>query len=204
MTGMPSGCITRVAGVAVALRGDDIDTDRIMPARFLRALTFDGLGDHVFEDDRQACAARGEVHPFDAVHAATATILIVTRNFGCGSSREHAPQGLLRRGIRAIVGASFAEIFFGNAATLGIPCLGAAPGAIAALMDQVDRRPGEAVEIDLERMTGRAGHLGVTLELPPAVREAFLDGTWDATGLLLEEFQAVRDAASRLPYWRGY
>jgi 3-isopropylmalate/(R)-2-methylmalate dehydratase small subunit len=203
-TAMPAGPVARVTGTAVVLRGDDVDTDRIMPARFLRALTFDGLGDHVFEDDRQACAARGERHPFDAPHARAAAILLVNRNFGCGSSREHAPQGLLRHGIRAIVGESFAEIFFGNAASLGIPCVVAAHAAIAGLMDQAERQPGEALAIDLEPMTARAGDLCAPIDLPQPVREAFLDGTWDATGLLLEDFAAVREVASRLPYLRGF
>jgi 3-isopropylmalate/(R)-2-methylmalate dehydratase small subunit len=204
MTGMPTGRIGRVLGTALALRGDDIDTDRIMPARFLRALTFDTLGEHVFEDDRKACAARGERHPLDAPHAGRAAILIVNRNFGCGSSREHAPQGLLRRGIRAIVGESFAEIFFGNAASLGIPCLVASRDTVAALMDHVEREPGATVEIDLEQLTVREADVSGAVDLPRAVREAFLDGSWDATGLLLEEFRAVQDAAFRLPYLRGF
>ena len=201
---MPAGRIAHVTGTAVVLRGDDIDTDRIMPARFLRALTFDALGDHVFEDDRKAWAARGERHPFDGPDAGAATVLIVNRNFGCGSSREHAPQGLLRRGIRAIVGESFAEIFFGNAASLGMPCLIATRDAIAALMDRVERRPADVVEIDLERLTVRATDLCAAADLPPAVREAFLDGSWDATGLLLEQFQEVRGLAARLPYMRDF
>lgn len=201
---MPAGCIAQVAGTALALRGDDVDTDRIMPARFLRAVTFDGLGDHVFEDDRKACASRGERHPFDAADAGGAAILVVNRNFGCGSSREHAPQGLLRRGIRAIVGESFAEIFFGNAASLGIPCPIAGADAIGTLMDQVERQPHEAVIVDLQQMIARAGQVCVPVHLPGAVREAFLDGSWDATGLLLEQFGQVRDFAARLPYPRGF
>ena len=203
-TAMPAGCIAQVTGTALVLRGDDVDTDRIMPARFLRALTFEGLGEHVFEDDRTACAARGELHPFDAPHAASAAILVVNRNFGCGSSREHAPQGLLRRGIRAIVGESFAEIFFGNAASLGIPCLVGRANAIHALMDLIERRPRETVVVDLRQMTVRAGGACEPVELPGPVREAFLDGTWDGTGLLLEEFGAVQDLAARLPYIDGF
>ncbi len=204
MTVMPAGCISQVTGTAVALRGDDIDTDRIMPARFLRALTFEGLGDHVFEDDRTACATRGALHPFDAPRAEAATILVVNRNFGCGSSREHAPQGLARRGIRGIVGHSFAEIFFGNAASLGIPCAVAGADAIGALMDHVERQPQDVVVLDLHQMTVRAGQFCAPVELPGSVREAFLDGTWDATGLLLEQFAQVQELAARLPYIRGF
>jgi 3-isopropylmalate/(R)-2-methylmalate dehydratase small subunit len=204
MTGMPAGRISQVTGAALALRGDDVDTDRIMPARFLRALTFEGLGDHVFEDDRKACATRGDLHPFDAPDASGAVLLIVNRNFGCGSSREHAPQGLMRRGIRAIVGESFAEIFFGNAASLGIPCLVASADAIAALMDLVERQPRDLVVVDLQQMAVRAGPFCAPVDLPGAVREAFLDGTWDATGLLLEQFAEVEQLAARLPYLRGF
>ncbi len=204
MTAMPAGRIAQVTGTAIVLRGDDVDTDRIMPARFLRALTFEGLGDHVFEDDRRACAAHGEPHPFDAPAARDATVLVVNRNFGCGSSREHAPQGLLRRGIRAIVGESFAEIFFGNAAALGMPCVTATPAAIASLMAVIERRPREPVTVDLRQMRSRAGQVQVAVGLPASVREAFLDGTWDATGLLLERFGEVKAAASRLPYMKGF
>jgi 3-isopropylmalate/(R)-2-methylmalate dehydratase small subunit len=201
---MPAGCIAEVTGTAVALPGDDIDTDRIMPARFLRVLTFEGLGHHVFEDDRQACASRGELHPFDDPRVREAAILVVNRNFGCGSSREHAPQGLVRRGIRAIVGESFAEIFFGNAAMLGIPCVTASAADVGALMAVVARDAGQVVVVDLRKMIVRAGEVHAPLVMPRAVREAFLDGTWDATGLLLERFAVVRSVAARLPYLRGF
>jgi 3-isopropylmalate/(R)-2-methylmalate dehydratase small subunit len=204
VTRMPAGCIAQVTGTAIALRGDDIDTDRIMPARFLRALTFDGLGDRVFEDDRGACAARGQVHPFDDSRFEGASILVVNRNFGCGSSREHAPQGLVRRGIRAIVGQSFAEIFFGNATTLGVPCLVAGAPTIASLMAAAEREPRQTVVVDLRQKTIGAGDFCAALDLPAAVCEAFLDGTWDATGLLLEEFASVRRVAQRLPYLGGF
>jgi len=204
MTGMPAGRITRISGTAVAIRGDDLDTDRIMPARFLRALTFEGLGDHVFEDDRAASAAHGRLHPFDDPRCSAASILVVNRNFGCGSSREHAPQGLLRRGIRALVGESFSEIFFGNVTMLGMPCVMADHDAIAALMDTVERQPDIAATIDLDAMTIQAGSRSTSIGLPAAVREAFLDGTWDGTGLLLERFVEVERVAERLPYISGF
>ena len=201
---MPAGRIARIDGTAVAIRGDDLDTDRIMPARFLRALTFEGLGEHVFEDDRAAAAAGGRLHPFDDPRYRGASILVVNRNFGCGSSREHAPQGLVRRGIRALVGESFSEIFFGNATMLGVPCATADRESIAALMDMVERQAGLAATIDLEAMTIQAGGRPTGIGLPAAVRGAFLDGTWDGTGLLLEHFAEVEGVASRLPYIRGF
>ncbi len=204
MTGMPAARIAKVTGSAVAVSGDDIDTDRIMPARFLRALTFGGLGDHVFQDDRAAWARRGLVHPFDDPRFAAASILLVNRNFGCGSSREHAPQGLLRRGIRALVGESFSEIFFSNAAMLGMPCVTAERASIAALVGIVERAPGVTVTIDLCELTVRAASVSSPVHLADAVRQAFLDGTWDATGLLLEEFGQVRQVAERLPYISGW
>ena len=201
---MPAGRLTRVTSAALALCGDDIDTDRIMPARFLRALTFEGLGDHVFEDDRAASARSGLVHPFDDPRCAGASILIVNRNFGCGSSREHAPQGLLRCGLRALVGESFSEIFFGNATMLGMPCVTADPAAIAALMAIVERQPGLRATVDLRDLRVEVGGLTSPVGLPAGIREAFLDGTWDGTGLLLEEFAQVRHLAARLPYVKGF
>jgi 3-isopropylmalate/(R)-2-methylmalate dehydratase small subunit len=200
MTNLPCGTITRVTGTGLALWGDDIDTDRIMPARFLRVLTFEGLGDHVFEDDRAEDARRGRRHPFEDPARAGATVLFVNRNFGCGSSREHAPQGLLRRGIRAIVGESFAEIFFGNATMLGMPCVVVERSQGTALMEVVDREPDRAVTVDLETLQVAAGDMTAPVAMPHAVRAAFLGGAWDATGMLLERFEDVRRAASRLPY----
>jgi 3-isopropylmalate/(R)-2-methylmalate dehydratase small subunit len=191
-----------ITGRAVVLRGDDIDTDRIMPARFLRAVSFEGLDAHVFEDDRRAAAASGARHPFDAQPGAR--VLLVNRNFGCGSSREHAPQALARWGIAAIVGESFAEIFFSNAAALGVPCVSVRPGEVQALMALVERDPASVVSVDLERMTVQGGGLDAACAMPAAARSAFLAGTWDATALLTADFDAVRAAAARLPYLAGF
>ena len=194
----------RITGRAVVLRGDDIDTDRIMPARFLRAVSFDGLEAHVFEDDRLAGAASGARHPFDAPSSAGASVLLVTRNFGCGSSREHAPQALARWGIAAIVGESFAEIFFSNASALGVPCVSVRPEDVQALMASNDRDPAASVSIDLERMRVQSGGAEAAYTMPAAARSAFLAGTWDATALLTADFDAVRAAAGRLPYIAGF
>jgi len=193
-----------ITGRAVVLRGDDVDTDRIMPARFLRAVSFDGLEAHVFEDDRRAAAAAGASHPFDAPAGGGARVLLVNRNFGCGSSREHAPQALARWGVQAIVGESFAEIFFSNATALGVPCACARPEDVREMMAIVERDPGALVAVDLERMAIRIADREYVGTLPAAARQAFLAGTWDATALLTAEFDAVRAAAARLPYIAGF
>ncbi len=200
MSTLPGGPIPRVAGTALALRGHDVDTDRIMPARFLRAVSFEGLGEHVFEDDRIQAASAGRPHPFDDPLRRTASILLVNRNFGCGSSREHAPQGLLRRGIRAVVGESFSVIFFGNATALGLPCASADADEVARLMTLVEEDASVRTILDLQNMTVEAAGTVVPVRLPAAVRDAFLDGSWDATGLLLADFDQVRAVAGCLPY----
>jgi 3-isopropylmalate/(R)-2-methylmalate dehydratase small subunit len=193
--------IERIEARGCVLRGDDIDTDRIIPARFLRCVTFDGLGEHAFADDR--AQAKGD-HPFDAERFAGAGILIVGRNFGCGSSREHAPQALLRRGFRAFVGGSFAEIFAGNCSALGLPCATLEPAALATLMDAVEADPGQTLCLDLERRTlsSRAGTLAV--QIPDAAREALRHGTWNASAVLLEAGHAIEARAAALPYVAGF
>jgi 3-isopropylmalate/(R)-2-methylmalate dehydratase small subunit len=197
MSATTDACVRRVAGRAVALPGDDIDTDRIMPARFLRAVSFDGLERHLFADDRQAA---GGGHPLDAAGAAGATVLVVNRNFGCGSSREHAPQAIARWGIRAVVGESFAEIFFGNATALGVPCVSLAPADVADLMATVAADRGAEVVVDLEAMVVHAGTRTWRGAMPASAREALVSGLWDATALLTADFAAVESVEARLPY----
>lgn len=192
--------VARVGGRALPIRGHDIDTDRIMPARFLKAITFEGLEHHLFEDDRAAMPK----HPIADPRFAGAAIMVVNRNFGCGSSREHAPQGIVRRGIRAIVGESFSEIFFGNALALGLPCVTAPAAGVAALMDAIERDPAVEVVVDLEARSIRAGWIGFTIAIPDAARQAFLSGDWDATGLLRERPEAIESVAGRLPYLRDF
>jgi 3-isopropylmalate/(R)-2-methylmalate dehydratase small subunit len=192
--------VGRVRGRAIPLHGHNIDTDRIIPARFLRSITFEGLEDHLFEDDRLSDAN----HPVaDPVYAG-ASILLVNRNFGCGSSREHAPQAIRRRGIRAVVGESFSEIFFGNSVALGMPCLSASHDDVEALMALVGSDPAVELAIDLEGMTVTGGGRTARVHMPAAARESFLDGTWDGTGLLLDRFEEVERVASRLPYINGW
>ena len=203
---MESSRITAVTGKALSVPGDDIDTDRIIPARFLVCVTFDGLRDRAFEDDRKAAKQRGELHPFDDPAFAEAEILIVNENFGCGSSREHAPQALARwgRGIRAIVGQSFAGIFFGNCTTLGIPCLTARPADVRALM-QANRSDAKAeMRVDLESMQARLGELTVPLSMPEGARKQMLEGRWNPTLELLAAKEQIQARAASLPYFRGW
>ena len=197
--------IRQVTGRAIPLRGDNIDTDRIIPARFLRAITFEGLEQHLFEDDRKQLEDAGSHHPTADPTYTGASILLVGANFGCGSSREHAPQAIRRSGIRAVIGESFSEIFFGNSVALGMPCVAADPAAVGALMQLVEQNPAAEIALDLERMSASAGSASYPVTLPPGARESFLEGTWDATGLLLDRFEEVEAVAARLPYvssWR--
>ena len=205
------GPIEKAEGRGLPLRGDDIDTDRIIPARFLRCVTFEGIGEHAFEDDRKALAEaaardpRAPRHAFDDARFGGAALLIVNRNFGCGSSREHAPQALMRRGIHGIVGESFAEIFFGNCVALGIPCFTMPADAAKALQDAVETDPWIENTLDVRgrALVAKASARTVPsgkATIPDGAREAFLSGAWDATGLLLakpEEIDAVRRS---LPY----
>ena len=197
--------VGEIRGTALPVRGDDIDTDRIIPARFLKAISFEGLEAHLFEDDRRELdAARPDSHPVSNPIYAGAALMIVNANFGCGSSREHAPQAIRRRGIRAVIGQSFSEIFFGNAVVLGMPCVTVTKETAEALMALVENDPRTEVAIDLGSMRLTAGGASYAIALPAAAREAFMDGSWDATGLLLENFDEVRAVAARLPYIRGF
>ena len=198
--GREASAITHVRGRGLPVRGDDIDTDRIMPARFLKAVSFDGLERHVFEDDRAA----DPTHPFNDARYQGASILVVSHNFGCGSSREHAPQGLQRYGIRAIVGESFSEIFQGNAAMIGMPCFAADRASIDRLQSAVEQAPGAIIEADVASGAVRAGDVELRAMLPPALRDAFLSGQWNPTAMLLDRFDEVRAVAARLPYVNGF
>jgi 3-isopropylmalate/(R)-2-methylmalate dehydratase small subunit len=196
--------IARVGGRGIVLRGDDIDTDRIIPARFLKAVTFDGLEASVLADDRREAAREGRVHPFDDPARREARVLFVNANFGCGSSREHAPQALYRRGLRAIVGASFAEIFFGNAVAIGLPCLSAPADAIARLMTHADGHPDAEWVVDVASLRVSSDGVGVDVTIAATARAALLSGTWDVTSLLLDRYDEVERVASRLPYLQGF
>jgi 3-isopropylmalate/(R)-2-methylmalate dehydratase small subunit len=190
--------IQTISGRALPLRGHDIDTDRIIPARYLRAISFEGLEQHVFADDRSDPS-----HPFNAPHYQGARVLLVSRNFGCGSSREHAPQALQRWGIRAIVGEGYSEIFFGNSVSIGLPCLTVGHDEIERLVKRVEADPTTEVTVDVERLRVSAGEMSVSATMPPSAHEALTTGMWDGTGLLLADFDQVRALADSLPYVTG-
>ena len=196
---MPS-CVERVEGTGIPVRGDNIDTDRIIPARFLKAITFDGLGDHLFEDDRAATPE----HPFSNPVYQRAQVLLVNENFGSGSSREHAPQALKRWGIEACVGESFSEIFSGNSLAIGLACVTVTHEEIDRLMAAVERTPFMRLVLSLRDRTLEAAGRQVPVDIEDSARDALLTGTWDATGMLVDDFDVVRGVASRIPYIRGF
>ncbi len=196
--------IQHIVGSGVPVPGRDIDTDRIIPARFLRSVTFEGLEAGVFADDRASTRAAGGMHPFDDPRYRAAAVLIVQSNFGCGSSREHAPQALYRWGIRAIVGESFGEIFFGNALAIGLPCVTATRDAIDRLRRHCEQVPAARLTIDLEDRTLTAPEISAAIMQPDAARDAFLSGQGDSTGLLMEDPSAIARTVAALPYLNGY
>jgi 3-isopropylmalate/(R)-2-methylmalate dehydratase small subunit len=193
-----------IEGPGLPLPGDNIDTDRIIPARYLRAVSFEGLEEHLFADDREQAKAQGVIHPCANPRYDGAAILLVNANFGCGSSREHAPQAIRRRGIRAVAGESFSEIFFGNSVALGMPCVSVNPDAARTLQQMATDDPTLVMTIDLFKQTIVAGDRSFSATLPAAARDSFLDGSWDATGLLLDRFEEVEAVVAKLPYTRRF
>jgi 3-isopropylmalate/(R)-2-methylmalate dehydratase small subunit len=193
-----SSRVERVTGRALPLRGHDIDTDRIIPARYLKSVSFEGLERHVFADDRSDPA-----HAFNQPQFQGAAVLLVNRNFGCGSSREHAPQAIQRGGIRAIVGEGFSEIFFGNSVQLGLPCLTVSGDDIERLMAAVESDPALLLDVDVAGLSVSAGAWRIAASMPPAAHDALVSGRWDGTGLLLADYDQVRQTAERLPYVTG-
>jgi len=192
--------IENVTGRGIPLLLDDIDTDRIIPARYLRCVTFDGLGEHAFEDDRQQTPN----HPFDDPRFRGASVLIVGRNFGCGSSREHAPQALMRWGVKAIVGESFAEIFFGNCTANGIPCVSVSPDDAKELADAVAANPAQPVSVNLVARKVEFGPTSVACTIQEGARQSLVTGNWDFLGQLVEAGPQIRQTADRLPYMKNF
>lgn len=186
-----------IIGKGIPLFGNDIDTDRIIPARFLRCVTFEGLGEKVFADDRQA--AKGK-HPFDQPQYQAAKILVVNRNFGCGSSREHAPQAIARWGIDAIVGESFAEIFFGNCLAMGIPCVTESSGNIRSVQNLLQENPEMTLKLNLEIMHLDCGHYSTNVKMDAGARKSLISGKWDSCAQLTENIPQIKQTSVDLPY----
>jgi 3-isopropylmalate/(R)-2-methylmalate dehydratase small subunit len=192
--------IEKVTGRAVRVPGEDLDTDRIIPARFLRCVTFDGLGEHLFKDVRFREDGTPTDHPLNDPRYTGATILVAGRNFGCGSSREHAPQSIAKYGFRAIVAESFAEIFFGNSVALGMPCVSLERADIGSLTERIRADPETVVTVDLANNVVQAGASAWALSIKPGAREALMAGLWDPIGQLLEGTDQIRALAASLPY----
>ena len=199
-----SPAVTWIAGSGIAVRGNDIDTDRIIPARYMKVVTFDGLGEYVFRDVRYTESGETTDHPFNDPGYRNARILLVNNNFGCGSSREHAPQALMRWGIKAIVGESFAEIFAGNCNALGVPAVTLEEQAIESLMRRVESDPSAEIEVDLEAREVRCGEERHPMGFVETYRQSLLSGSWDSTALLLDNREAIEETTSRLPYMSGF
>lgn len=195
--------ITQVAGRGVYVPGEDIDTDRIIPARFMKCVTFDGLGEYAFYDERRDADGREKPHPLNDPRFAGASILLSGSNFGCGSSREHAPQALYRHGFRAVLAESFAEIFFGNSITLGMPCLVLSEAHIRELAALIETDPRVEIILDVTEGKVTAADVDFPAALPPHAREALIEGRWDAIADLLEGMDETRKVAATLPYMKA-
>ncbi len=197
--------ITKIEGRAIPVEGNDIDTDRIIPARYLKEITFTNMGKYPFFDERFDSRGKTKGHPFDMAPYQGSCLLVVNQNFGCGSSREHAPQALMRWGIKAILGESFAEIFAGNCTMLGIPTMTAPQAGIQRLQKMVKDNPNTAFAVDLEKMTLFGdGKEVLKFEIHESKRNALINGTWDSTGLLLANVGKTAEVAKRLPYVSGF
>ena len=192
--------IKTLTGKGITIRGNDIDTDRIIPARFMKCVTFNGLGAYAFNDERVDGLGRSKGHPFDDGRWAGNSILVANANFGCGSSREHAPQALRDYGIRGIIGESFAEIFAGNCSSLGIPALVLDSSDVDQLQTLVEEHPATVISIDLSDMKVQAGRQSWTASMPESYRRAMLDGSWDSTAVLAESMTDIERVAGNLPY----
>ncbi|MCB4203861.1 3-isopropylmalate dehydratase small subunit [Deferribacterales bacterium Es71-Z0220] len=192
--------INRVIGKAVPILGDDIDTDRIIPARYLKCVTFDGIGEFAFYDERFDSEGKPKKHPLNDNRFKDASIIIAGNNFGCGSSREHAPQSIKRAGFNAIIAESFAEIFYGNSTTLGLVCVTLPKTEIEELAKTVDANPNIQIEIDIEREVIRAGEKVYNCGIKPSTKKSFLDGEYDSLGVLLKNMDKVKEVEKNLPY----
>ncbi len=197
----PKGEINVIRGRSLVIKGDDIDTDRIIPARFLKCVSFSALGEQVFADDRKELAGS---HPFDLEQNKGANILVVNDNFGCGSSREHAPQALMRWGIRLIIGESFAEIFFGNCLALGIPCMTATKQEVSKLQNLVNQNPNQIWDFNLQDLSIYNQKESFKLNIEKGAYEMLYSGKWDATSQLLDAEERINNTVKNLPYLNNF
>ena len=196
--------ITKASGTAVPIRGNDIDTDRIIPARYLKEVTFARMGEYPFFDERFDASGKKKDHPFNDPEYKGASLLFVNKNFGCGSSREHAPQAIYRFGIKAIVGESFAAIFAGNCTMMGLPAVVVGAKEIDQLMKSVEENPRTEYSVDLQTKTLSYGNVKIAIDLPETYRTALTMGSWDSTALLRANLEQVRKTAAKLPYMSGF
>ena len=189
----------QVTGTGIPVPGNDIDTDRIIPARFMKCVTFEGLEQYVFYDVRFDAQGQPKAHPYNEARYQHGAVLIVNKNFGCGSSREHAPQALMRFGMRAVIGESFAEIFAGNCTALGVPAVTASVEDIAALMQAVKETPSTSITIDLNTKAVTCDTLSVAIDMPESSRQSLVEGAWDTTAQLLDK-DAIEQTTGKIPY----
>jgi len=192
--------IVKISGTAVPMRGNDIDTDRIIPARYLKEVTFARMGDYPFFDERYSSDGKKKDHPFNDPEYSGASLLFVNKNFGCGSSREHAPQALNRFGIKAIVGESFAAIFTGNCTMMGLPTVTVGAKEMQQLMKSVEENPKTEYSLDLDSKILTFGGVKMAIDLPNTYRTALIEGSWDSTALLRANLEQVKQTAAKLPY----
>jgi len=190
--------IEQITSKGLPLRGGDIDTDRIIPARFLKSVTFDGLGEHAFEDDIEGIRGQGGTHPFRDSKYKGAGILVSNRNFGCGSSREHAPQALMRFGIKAIIAESYSEIFFGNCVSIGIPCFVASHETAEEILESIEKNPSVEFSVSVKELSAKFGEKSYELKLADGPRGQFLDGSWHARSVLLLNKEKIEALANSL------
>lgn len=196
--------IKHISGRGIVVRGNDIDTDQIIPARFMKVVTFDGLGEYAFYDVRFDGDGNKKAHPFNNEKYQGASVMFVNRNFGCGSSREHAPQALMRSGIRAVVGESFAEIFAGNCTAMGVPTLTLSAAELQTIMSAIETDPSLSVDVDLPSSTLTVGETSYTFDMAPAYRSALIAGNWDSTSVLLSNIDAIEKTTATIPYLNGF
>ena len=199
-----SEAVKQVTGTAVPVQGNDIDTDQIIPARFMKVVTFEGLGEYAFYDVRFDPSGTAKPHPFNDDRYGGASVLLVNSNFGCGSSREHAPQALMRWGIKVVIGESFAEIFAGNCTAMGVPAVSVAPEVVRELVAAVEADPSTQITVDLPHSTVTVGQASYRFEMPPAYRSALIAGSWDSTSVLLSNLEGIAATTKRLPYLNGF